>query len=147
MSNIVNLFWKEKKTFANEKNIIYQIYGDHLIYGKNVLLYIGETIDYNRRKIEQDRWVDFEQNNTTFYAEVKGDEYTLKKVETLLIFSHSPSYNSKKLCWNDEYKEDKMIVRNYGLKGVLLPEISFEYWSCFYNYGGWSKNAEYKNNK
>ncbi len=140
--SVVDLFWKEAKSFENNGNTIYQIYGDHLIYGKKALLYIGISIDYLRRQKEHEDWINYERNVESYFAEVSGDQDVLKEIETLLIFTHSPTYNSQKLLWNEDYENSKLIVRNYGLKGDLLPEISYRYWTDFYKYGGWNKIAK-----
>ncbi|WP_260983535.1 hypothetical protein [Cytobacillus oceanisediminis] len=87
---------------------IYQIYGKHIVYGKDVLLYIGKA-DFQTigNRISQENWWDTnDSNHLKIYAgrlagEKTPDEeqwsYEIDLAEKLLINVHKPAYNSKSL--------------------------------------------------
>jgi hypothetical protein len=142
MGKTIELLWhiatpnREEKYESLEGKGIYQIYGTHPIYGRNVLLYIGMTVtDINiRLKKHKYNWLKHEYDPVTIYigklaptsefaSEV--DSSDIRKAEALLIYYCAPAYNSSSLS---EIKEnlitDGIVVRNYGKIGSLPTEVS-----------------------
>lgn len=146
----VDLFWKpvtkSLENILNHENdvalhALYQIYGYYLTISNNSLLYIGQSTNFPNRFVEHKNWLQYEMNTQFFYATLTGDDIVfLEEVEKLLIFSQSPPYNSQNLNWvSNSFTNKNLVVRNYGQKGVLVPEISVAYWEQFYKIGGWGK--------
>lgn len=121
---------------------IYQIYGKHLTYGKDVLLYIGKA-DFQTfgKRIWQENWENTnDSNNIKVYVgrlagEKTPDEETWSKeidlVERLLIYVHKPAYNSKALNLNSIIDEElkNIHILNWGDHCDLLPEVSGLRWT------------------
>ena len=155
---IIHLLWKEfnwddtelTKIEMGKKHGIYQIYGDHPIYGKDTLLYIGKTkkgtylkrlfnhqdfIDTHLTKFTKVHLSNFLKNND---VKSKNLDEHIDLVEKLLINSHCPAYNSSgiKGVMNEETFKQELLILNWGERGQLLPEVS----SLRYSYHYW--NAE-----
>jgi hypothetical protein len=129
---------------------IYQIYGNHYAYGKDVLLYIGKAEDRNFATRLQDGgriYSDFMETSiepTTIrlgYISMTSktedyDRYNLAEyelawknnisiAEKILIATHPPALN-KQLAnrfGNMGIDQDYLII-NWGDYGSLLPEVS-----------------------
>ena len=123
---------------------IYQIYGNHPVYGTNVLLYIGKAQKQPfAKRISQENWeYNTDANNIKIYI---GRIYNEKKysdniwekmidiAEKMLIYSHEPARNSSNIRTisrnEDKLKEfENVRVFNYGSYKSLMPEISGEMW-------------------
>ncbi len=122
---------------------MYQIYGNHPVYGTNSLLYIGKA---NKELFSQrlkERW-DFKETVLTstwlhigMLYESEDCKYEnwgemIDIAEKILIKAHAPSYNASDVK-GLLYKFDKTIVMNWGEYGALLPEVSsmrtsYDYW-------------------
>lgn len=156
MSNntIYDIFWegpyklddinKYKSELVHDGHCLYQIYGDHPCYGRDVLLYIGKTLQgvatrmsqHNNRfssQVEEVKvfiascheFTDWNHRNSIKkYGPIDSD--TLDQIESLLIYAHQPAYNSDKITT----LTTKHIFRifNSGRRKSLLPEISTEFW-------------------
>ena len=133
--------WNEEKiTQFNSKSDygIYQIYGDHPVYGENVLLYIGKAryqtyslrlnqrIDFNESHISK-----FRRLHLSYFCKTEGvnssnwGEY-IDLAEKLLINAHFPAYNSQEIkgpIKNETFKKE-MLIFNWNDRGKLLPEVS-----------------------
>lgn len=153
---VYHVWWEKFQIdeIYKKQNIgLYQVYGDHIVYGRNVLLYIGQTKrDINMRLKEHD---DFNETNINtnslmyYFGEIyKSDdvnegnlEKIIDEVETILLKSHYPSYNSneiKGLIWQKDYYNS--IVLNWNNYGALLPEVSGLRFSSKY-WDDWNKKA------
>jgi hypothetical protein len=107
-----------------------------VIYGFDTLLYIGKTTRFTNR-IKQHIWMKFEQNVSVRKASIS---ISLSEIEKILIYSHSPAYNSTEITGYGTNLDKDILIRNYGEKGLLLPEISGSYWIDFYEkHKGWGK--------
>ena len=119
---------------------LYQIYGRHIIFGDDSLLYIGMTTSTFRRRfidgpvphrvwLEEDEQ---EEEGVSVYVGriVEGDyeydpplwsdwENVLKDAEALTIYWHSPPYNSSNI---GTYKGQSLKVVNLGDRGSLEEE-------------------------
>lgn len=146
MTTRIHILWKGPLKYAEMKKLkgeeqvgLYQLYGTHLQYGVNVLLYIGQTLDdfSNRQKgYGYDHpWVD---NGAAirFYTGVvyerEGKQLpTLRNLlhvaERLLIAAHTPIDNAqgiKGIKQDESHKYDDYHVFNWGQYASLLPEVS-----------------------
>jgi hypothetical protein len=123
--------WKEvEKLNRDEDYGIYQITGHHPIFGNNSLLYIGKAEDQTfGKRIEQHKnWLQKEWDVTIYIGRTTNIENDIwntiiNDVEPLLIYFHSPPYNSQHVSEAPNPKT-KLRIINTGDCGVLYPEIS-----------------------
>jgi hypothetical protein len=117
-----------------EQSGFYQIYGRHPVYGKDVLLYIGETKEgehgtrqFRDRLKEHLKGRFFNYTNLSIsLAPTKEDSETIKEVESVLIDAHKPALNrqhieTKKKC------RMPLLIRNWSFVGSL-NECCTSYW-------------------
>lgn len=130
---------------------IYQIYGDHFVYGDNVLLYIGQASQqtFGTRIMQHTYWL---EDDYTFYVgrisgsntppdDIWHDEISLS--ESLLINIHTPAYNSVHINGINNTKLEHIHILNLGIYKKLLPELSgirwiskqHEVWPDVYRWG------------
>jgi hypothetical protein len=57
----------------------------------------------------------------------KADRKTVEKIEAMLIYAHSPAYNTANKS-NAKEKSKGIRVFNSGTFGQLLPELSYTYY-------------------
>jgi hypothetical protein len=137
--------FKTISTIDNNKGV-YQIYGTHPIYGRNVLLYIGKTNDdfVNRISSHNDVWIKYEYDEVTIYTGTVVDENDEKideekektlidRAEQLLLYYCAPAYNSNGIQ-KLEISEDIRLL-NFGKIGSLPTEMS----TLWYNSKVWNK--------
>lgn len=121
---------------CQERGLFYCIYGRHPVYGKDALLYIGETKPTNSGRSIRDRlaehfkarfWNHIDLSISIGVPEDDLNESTVVAVESLLIAAHMPALNRKHI--------DKAIpaargilVQNWGFRGDLLSECSGVFW-------------------
>lgn len=145
---LIQIDWEGPYTL-NELNLltndshdygIYQIYGKHIVYGKDVLLYIGkadrQTIG---KRISQENWWNTnDSNHLKIYAGRIAGEHTPEEdtwskeidlAEKLLINVHKPAYNSKSLTSIPDFELQDIHILNWGDHRDLLPEISGLRWT------------------
>lgn len=118
---------------------IYQIYGNHKIYGKNVLLYIGkaQAQTFGIRIPQHIDWFYWEDIELKFYLgkickhdnEIDYEDYEdwdkqINCAEKTLIHYCQPAWNSSGLNTNSstDYFEE-FIIFNFGKKIDLPDEI------------------------
>lgn len=152
--NKINVIWsgpypidivKQKTSIG-----LYQIYGTHPIYGRNVLLYIGKTErSYAERFISHETdWIRYEYDDVSVYlGEVKADGDIKKSIldaEKLLIYYCAPAYNSNELTDYRKNGTEDIILMNFGRIASLPTEVS----SLWYDSDIWTdeKNFGRKNN-
>ena len=155
MTTRIHILWKGpfkykqmRKLRGKEHVGLYQVYGLHLQYGVNVLLYIGKTLDDfgNRQRNDgyDDPWYD---NGAAirFYTGVvcerKGQRLPLEDLvhvsERLLIAAHAPASNVQGVSGikKDESSQyEDYHVFNWGQYASLLPEVSgdrYAWRECF----------------
>ena len=113
---VVRIEWEGPYAFADvlalndeERDYgVYQIYGEHVVFGEGTLLYIGIARDQTfGRRLSQHDWI--EEDNEIVVGRIAESDYKhdrpdwsdwhelLGDVEALEIFWHSPPYNSKYL--------------------------------------------------
>lgn len=131
------LKWKKELNIEEitDKPGLYQIYGIHVLYGPDRLLYLGESDNIKGRIFSKHKnWIDREQDISFRYTEIKESEKDyLADLESLLIFTHSPFYNTSSTSDFHKAHEEDIIIYNIGERGTLLPEISTKYWEIFRN--------------
>ena len=121
-----------------EKTGFYCIYGRHPVYGRDVLLYIGETKpnELNSRSFSVRfkehfngrfwQHINLSVHVGTTQAKLDASEFTL--VESILIAAHMPALNRQYIDGSSSNSK-KFVIRNYGFLGSLIPECSGEYWA------------------
>ena len=114
---------------------IYQIYGKHPVYGKDVLLYIGQTSNQTLgKRIAQENWLDTnDSNNSKVYvgtlhgAQIPSKVQWTKEIdlaERFLIYVHKPAYNARSVSSFPDKELQDIHILNWGNYRDLLPEIS-----------------------
>jgi hypothetical protein len=119
---------------------IYQIYGKHLVYGKDVLLYIGKADlqTFGKRVSQENWWNTNDTKHLKIYAGRLAGESTPKEefwskeidlAERLLISVHKPAYYSKSLSLIRDAEVHNIHILNWGDHRDLLPEVSGLRWT------------------
>ena len=103
---------------------LYQIYGHHIVYGKDSLLYIGQTGNTFSQRFRSEHLVWLEEEEGVFIhvgriASEDYDEQARKDAEALTINWHSPAYNSSNI---ETYNGQRLKVVNRGERGSLVAE-------------------------
>jgi len=148
---LYEVFWdgpydcdKENVCAKDPGNVLYQIYGSHHLYGRDVLLYIGRTGRTPfKRILEHEEWIQDEYDKMTVrYGSIREfdgwknwenrkkpyrptEDSVVDKVEALLIYANQPAYNSRNKA--DATIAEGIRIFNSGKLGHLLPEISYKY--------------------
>lgn len=128
---------------------LYAVYGNHILYGNDVLLYIGITTEQNFKTRLKDRWIINENNdiknlkiylgkiydpNKTISREI--EKISIKKAEALLINVLKPAFNSSyinSINFKKINNEKDFVVFNHNSYKNLLPELSTARWWSFEN--------------
>jgi len=107
---------------------LYTIIGDHPTHGSRSLLYIGQTKDFDGRFWSHRNWLKEEWRVEIYLCEL-ADPRIRDDAERLLIYAHSPAYNSRNI---DSLKlKEAITIWNVGRFWRLLPEVSSDH--DFYN--------------
>ena len=143
----IHILWQDPIPFDRRKELkgdadfgIYQLCGDHPIYGQRMLLYIGiaQIADFRTRlqghKKRLVNQLGSSAAGQVYVGRLAGkrnldDDRWVERIqiaERWLIYSHQPSWNSKGLKKPSE--DDKVHVFNWGNRGMLLPEVSSKRW-------------------
>lgn len=155
---IYDVFWEGPYSFntvfehtgesrVTRSHCLYQIYGDHPAYGRDVLLYIGKTERDIRHRLSEHytrfsnqceeikiflasfgEFTSWEARKNRVYGPVSENNDMLNAIESLLIYAHQPAYNSKSLYTPLRYREHFRIF-NSGRRKSLMPEISTQFYS------------------
>ena len=105
---------------------LYQIYGHHIVYGPDSLLYIGETGQTFSQRFNNDHtvWLKEEEGVFIHVGRIVSEDYddqVRKDAEALTIYWHSPAYNSSNI---GTYNGQQLIVVNDGERGDLCEILS-----------------------
>lgn len=114
---------------------LYQIYGRHVVFGPNALLYVGMTVrqTFGARFEQHTLWLQGEDEvhvrlgripaglENAGYSDDADWSRLVADVEALTIFWHSPPYNSRNI---GTYRGADITVQTWGRRGSLLPEYS-----------------------
>jgi hypothetical protein len=140
--------WNDWSTHESEKDYgIYQIYGNHSVYGDNSLLYIGKTKKqtYSKRinghkDFDASQVSKFTKLHLSYFckiddlSEANWDE-AIDLVETVFIRAHSPALNSQNVMGFLEKDTPNILIYNWGERGSLLPEVStLRYSELYHNF-------------
>lgn len=127
---IVRIEWEGPYTFAGVLSLndeerdcgVYQVYGEHVVFGAGTFLYIGIARDQTfGRRLSQHYWI--EEYDKIVVGRIAESDYKhdrpdwsdwhelLGDVEALEIFWHSPPYNSKHI---NHYHGQPLILINEG---------------------------------
>jgi len=160
---VIHLIWREYEwndeiiysEFNSKKDYgIYQIYGDHPVYGENTLLYIGKAKEqtYSVRLRQHNDLFEshipvFRKLCLSYFCNTEDVNYEnwkghIDSSEKLLINAHFPAYNSQevKRPIDKDYFKKELLIINWDERGKLLPEVS----SLRYSYYYWDdKNIDY----
>ena len=109
---------------SNKDYGLYQIYGHHIVYGANSLLYIGETGRTFSQRFNSNHivWLKEEEGVFIHVGRIVSeyyDEQVRKDAEALTIYWHSPAYNSSNI---ETYNGQRLKVVNRGERGSLVAE-------------------------
>lgn len=145
---LIQILWEgpyslnELKLLQNEITDygIYSIYGTHMVYGKDVLLYIGKADRQTLgKRISQEGWANTnDSNNLKIYVgRLHGpinpsDDIWSKHIslaESLLIYVHKPSNNQKSISSFPDTDLQNIHILNWGDHRSLLPEVSGARWT------------------
>lgn len=129
--------------FAGNDYGVYQIYGNHILCGKNTLLYVGKAVfqTFSRRiKQHKNEWLSKEIGVDIYLGRLTDDpEYSptdnwfkwirdTEIVESILIYKYAPNYNSSsiatppELCPYEKIRLLQMGNRNKLRKIDKAPE-------------------------
>ena len=133
---IVRIEWEGPYTFADVLSLndeerdygVYQVYGEHVVFGAGTFLYIGLARDqtFGRRLSQHDDWI--EEDDKIVVGRIAESDYKhdppnwsdwhklLEDVESLEIYWHSPPYNSKNI---NHYYGQPLILINEGERASL----------------------------
>lgn len=117
---------------------VYQVYGEHVVFGSGALLYIGKARDqtFGARFDQHQAWLKNESDILVRVGRLRQDDYKKEEphwtdwkkaidcVEELSIYWHSPPYNSKCIV---RYGNQPLRVQNWHHRGRLLPEYSSQW--------------------
>jgi len=134
----------KKKKVKRSGYVLYQLSGQHHLYGANVLLYIGQTSKGIKTRLGQhDTWIAEEYDEMEVrlgsiakFSSWRSFEKTTKpfrnpgrriveKIEKLLIFACQTAYNVANK--NDVKDAEEIRIFNTGHCGPIFPEISSWY--------------------
>ncbi len=112
---------------------LYQVYGRHVVFGADALLYIGRATEQTfAQRLTNHRWLDEEQDVTIRLGRIADDDYKSnahwRKIvcdcESLSIYRHSPPYNSQNI---QRCSVVGLHVQNWGARGALMQEFSSDW--------------------
>jgi len=125
---------------------VYQVYGNHPVYGSGVLLYIGRAVKQTfKTRFAQPDHVGTWQNNPdagrveVYVGRLWGlktpDDETWNRhiilAERLLIYVHEPAKNAQKELKRLEPDLRPVHILNWHCHRDLLPEVSGAAWTGF----------------
>ncbi|MGB0871391.1 MAG: hypothetical protein ACPGSD_17510 [Flavobacteriales bacterium] len=116
---------------GNTKDVLYQIYGDHALYGKNTLLYMGISKDVTIRfKTHVKGVFGFVNNKSVRIGTItRGEVPSLEIPESILIANHKPSFNKEFIHdLSPLAKKHKVLLINNGNRGMLQSCCTNFWW-------------------
>lgn len=119
---------------------VYQIYGNHPLYGKDVLLYIGQADQQTfGKRISQENWtVMNDAINIKIYVgrlfsdKIHSSEKWSKEInlaESLLIYVHTPAHNARSIYRIQDTELQNVYILNVGNYRDIFPEVSGLRWT------------------
>ena len=142
----IHILWQGPISFADALQLngdadygIYQLRGDHLVYGQQTLLYIGkaEGRKFGTRLADHAHEVEISLGSSALVhvGRLAGTEQPtvnrwdkwISLAEKWLIYAHSPSWNLREIG-SAPKEQDEVHILNWGDRGLLLPEVSSKRW-------------------
>jgi hypothetical protein len=135
--------WDGRDKKIRDHHVLYQIYGFHHAYGREVLLYVGSSgRSLKERLKEHEEWLEDEYDKVTLrfgsvgeFTNWKGwdtdEDYKkangelVERIEALLIYAHQPAYNQASK--SQAMRAKGIRIFNSGRLGQLFPEVSYKY--------------------
>ena len=121
-----------KKFDVKRTDVLYQIYGDHHIYGRDTLLYIGISIDADRRfNAHLNGVFDYVNNLSVSIGEIENYDksFELQIPESVLIANHKPSFNKDFIHDLPPIaRKNRIIIINNGNNGMLKTCCTNYWW-------------------
>lgn len=119
-----------KKIDTDKTNVLYQLYGDHHIYGRDTLLYIGiSTYADNRIKAHLNGIFGYVNNLSVSFGKIEHYNDSLEIPESILIACHKPSYNKEFIHdISPQAKVHKIIIINNGNNEALKTCCTNFWW-------------------
>ena len=119
---------------------VYQIYGNHPVYGNDVLLYIGKAdLQTLGKRISQENWLytNDSKNINIYVGRLHGEQTPTEEewsteidlAERLLIYVHKPAYNARSVSSLPEKELRNIHIVNWGHYRSLFPEVSGLRWT------------------
>jgi hypothetical protein len=112
----------EPTALPADKPGLYVATGDHPLYGEQVLLYIGQTGRLLSQRINEHTWLQEEWRLEVYITDVE-DNALRNELEALLIYAHSPIYNSSHIG-TPPALVTPLRIWNRGRFWRLFPEVS-----------------------
>ncbi|OGX27940.1 MAG: hypothetical protein A2787_00495 [Omnitrophica WOR_2 bacterium RIFCSPHIGHO2_01_FULL_48_9] len=116
----------KKNKWSGEDYGLYQIYGRHILAGKNALLYVGQAVQQTfsaRFKQHEKDWMRYERGCKIHLGKVKADpkkdrgsrqwKKDVDIAEAILVYKYTPNYNSS-------LKQDEPDLKKYSYSCVRL---------------------------
>ncbi|MFQ5329388.1 MAG: GNAT family N-acetyltransferase [Thermodesulfobacteriota bacterium] len=114
---------------------LYQIYGEHILCGKDTLLYIGKAPEqtFAARFSQHKKWLDSESGIQVYIGRIYDPERHLENdrwksweedvdtAERIMIYKYSPHYNSRSLANPPKLASKVQLIHN-GVKHKLKFE-------------------------
>ena len=119
------------KIKIEKAHALYLLYGDHHIYGRDTLLYIGISayVD-NRIKTHFNGVFGYVNNLSVSFGKIEDYNDSLEIPESILIACHKPSYNKEFIHdISPKAKQHKIIVINNGNNEMLKTCCSNFWWA------------------
>lgn len=144
IDKVIHVEWRGPFTIEEIKKMknrhdkgVYQVYGSHIVYGSDVLLYIGQTGKQTfAKRLSQEYWnYNQDAGNVRYYVghlsgtQEPREENWLRQidlVEAMLIHSHWPAGNSQNIQGLGQQSDNakNTIILNWGYRRSLLSEVS-----------------------
>lgn len=109
---------------------LYQIYGDSAIYGRDCLLYIGQSGSLQARLGQHFTVSPVTRVNNRSIRVAPCDPELMDIAESILIATHKPSMNAEYLHTpkGPEATSRPILVQNHGDRGALTLQVTNSYW-------------------
>ncbi len=154
----IHIFWEGPYLISQLKGLIddnrdygiYQVYGQHPLYGNSILLYIGKANEQTfGKRIGQEEWL-YEtdpQNIQIYVGRIAGHKSVSESewgqiidlAETLTIYAHQPVYNTSNTSSIPEKSVLLLHIFNWDSYRDLFPEISGKRHTSKYDHIGEDK--------
>lgn len=129
---VVTLEWR--RLLENESGPaepgLYQIYGDSALYGRDVLLYIGQAGSLVARLAQHFSLSPVTRVNNVCVRVAPCEPQLLDVAESILIATHKPSMNAEYIHTPKmpEAVERPYLIQNHGERGALSLQVTNSYW-------------------